>query len=551
MSEVKDKLITAENLKNAYDDNKMAISQLRGDLDENICIKKINGSGYLSIYNPSTKLLNFSCDENTTFTISNGNLANVSKWNSTGQYRCNATIENGVLTINSIDADAYLDTLNSLMGFEVMPNTEYSFIINRTFLSDLRTGSECYLAEYDANGNRIGEFQYFTTTTDRKIYTFTTNSATSKVALRVSLESANSSCEFRIVLTRGHDLIPFSQYEKIKINDIQDIFNIDLYKDYTLIESDSSSATMYAAYGVSAKNKITYSTPEEFGAVGDGVTDDTIPVLTALNNSNYVVLNKNYRVTQNIEINDSKYISGFGKIILSDSSILIEELQRNSFAIKDITIEVTHGSSESAIKISHCFDITIDNLKIITDKEFNVEEWKGIEIYADENTGGTSFVKVSNILIRGAGTGIRIYCDSISHVTSCHFSNVVIERFSHKGIDIVGIKSYALTFDGVTIDDNFDSGYDKKGINLEYVSGVYFNNMIIWADNRKSGHYFYPLYIIDMSTYILPNKFFGYVEGFIEEHTMSMLEHCIYNFFYQNVNFSDGASENIGTISNN
>ena len=37
MSEVKDKLITAENLKNAYDDNKRAISALKGDL-----VKKID-----------------------------------------------------------------------------------------------------------------------------------------------------------------------------------------------------------------------------------------------------------------------------------------------------------------------------------------------------------------------------------------------------------------------------------------------------------------------------------------------------------------------------
>ena len=34
MSEIKDKLITAENLKNAYDDNKRAINELKGDLTE-------------------------------------------------------------------------------------------------------------------------------------------------------------------------------------------------------------------------------------------------------------------------------------------------------------------------------------------------------------------------------------------------------------------------------------------------------------------------------------------------------------------------------------
>ena len=32
MAEIKDKLITAENLKNAYDDNKNKIDELKGDL---------------------------------------------------------------------------------------------------------------------------------------------------------------------------------------------------------------------------------------------------------------------------------------------------------------------------------------------------------------------------------------------------------------------------------------------------------------------------------------------------------------------------------------
>lgn len=36
MSEVKDKLITAENLKNAYNDNKMAISELKDDLADKL-----------------------------------------------------------------------------------------------------------------------------------------------------------------------------------------------------------------------------------------------------------------------------------------------------------------------------------------------------------------------------------------------------------------------------------------------------------------------------------------------------------------------------------
>lgn len=51
MSEVKDKLITAENLKNAYDDNKRAISELKGDIAEiKDDVKPIN------LYNKNSEL---------------------------------------------------------------------------------------------------------------------------------------------------------------------------------------------------------------------------------------------------------------------------------------------------------------------------------------------------------------------------------------------------------------------------------------------------------------------------------------------------------------
>ena len=78
MSDVKDKLITAENLKNAYDDNKRQIGELKGDLGE---LKSVFVDGNIlgilnkenkvsTSYNTSTKLPNWEKNVNyETFTI--------------------------------------------------------------------------------------------------------------------------------------------------------------------------------------------------------------------------------------------------------------------------------------------------------------------------------------------------------------------------------------------------------------------------------------------------------------------------------------------------
>lgn len=55
MSEVKDKLITAENLKNSYDDNKRAISALKGDIyGQSYYGIRRRGSEEPTIYHPAT-----------------------------------------------------------------------------------------------------------------------------------------------------------------------------------------------------------------------------------------------------------------------------------------------------------------------------------------------------------------------------------------------------------------------------------------------------------------------------------------------------------------
>lgn len=76
MSDVKDKLITAENLKNAYDDNKNKIDELKGDLDEVIATGFEVVSSYNRVNPDTINIGKYVSREN-------GNLSSNSKYNAT------------------------------------------------------------------------------------------------------------------------------------------------------------------------------------------------------------------------------------------------------------------------------------------------------------------------------------------------------------------------------------------------------------------------------------------------------------------------------------
>lgn len=63
------------------------------------------------------------------------------------------------------------------------------------------------------------------------------------------------------------------------------------------------------------KNDFVYVTPESFGAVGDGVTDDTDAFINAIANSKGLILTKRYKVNS-IEINKNYHIIGRGGVLV-------------------------------------------------------------------------------------------------------------------------------------------------------------------------------------------------------------------------------------------
>lgn len=88
-------------------------------------------------------------------------------------------------------------------------------------------------------------------------------------------------------------------------------------------------------------NDLNYVTPEMFGAVGDGVTDDSLPIELALK-YNEVKFNRNYRVTKGFTISSPIHIYGDGKIFVEPTEqekILFKIVNTNNVLIENISIE--------------------------------------------------------------------------------------------------------------------------------------------------------------------------------------------------------------------
>lgn len=131
-------------------------------------------------------------------------------------------------------------------------------------------------------------------------------------------EAGDYPCEIRLTDTADRSLIstkPFTLHVE------ESIFNDEGFEG-----SEELSALQQALNMVDAKiaevetlkrqmNGI-FVTPEMFGAVGDGIADDTIPLQEALNDGRVVVGKGNYKITSSIFINNEYKAQANSKIIL-------------------------------------------------------------------------------------------------------------------------------------------------------------------------------------------------------------------------------------------
>ncbi|MCQ2463977.1 MAG: hypothetical protein MJ095_00180 [Oscillospiraceae bacterium] len=103
------------------------------------------------------------------------------------------------------------------------------------------------------------------------------------------------------------------------------------------------------------------STPEQFGAVGDGVADDTAAVQTAFDKGGNILINGTYRCTKTVNITKSNtIIAGIGTIIgdfNTDGSVIAcsasNDNRKDHIRVKDIEIRSSSTGAHNGIIFNH------------------------------------------------------------------------------------------------------------------------------------------------------------------------------------------------------
>ncbi|MXP20249.1 hypothetical protein GIY30_02575 [Gordonia sp. HNM0687] len=170
-------------------------------------------------------------------------------------------------------------------------------------------------------------------------------------------------------------------------------------------------------------------TLEDFGAVGDGLADDTEAINRALVSAYPVLGNQSatYRVTSEIKMKNGSDVDFQGAIIRPDFAAQPQAL----------SVILIAGASSAESSASNC---RIENCKIIATNQKNVKF--GIEVY-----GATTAAKPANILIRGVVTkncdkgGIFLNTCTAIRIVDC------INDGGNRAIGVGATKSHSDTTD--------------------------------------------------------------------------------------------------------
>nr|DAJ85505.1 MAG TPA: tailspike protein [Caudoviricetes sp.] len=193
-----------------------------------------------------------------------------------------------------------------------------------------------------------------------------------------------------------------------------------------------------------------YVTPEDFGAAGDGITDDTDAINKALEHSNVLNMNaKTYLVSANSETTIA--ITAHNKVINGNgATIKIKPVTGEYYKIINIT-----GSA------------TISNLTIIGERDEHIGtsgEWgHGINISKCDHA------HIENVTVKNCwGDGIYLGSDNTeTHDTGCNnvtITNCLIDNNRRNGISVIDCDNFVI--DGCTI-SNANGANPQSGIDIE------------------------------------------------------------------------------------
>ena len=197
-------------------------------------------------------------------------------------------------------------------------------------------------------------------------------------------------------------------------------------------------------------------TPFDFGAVGDGVTDDTEAFrlyLESLDNEEHMecmYIPPNHSFKANITISRKKLTVCGGGTIIGKINIEFDELTYAHIHIEDITIQQNSNNQDNCIEVQNVFNLYINNVK------FNYGN-AGIYIrplgvkhsgYMRINNCNFSF---NNYNLYSPGTGNDAYELADVLISDCHSYSTQISGVHLVGIDGLSIVNNTFFFGSYTI----------------------------------------------------------------------------------------------------